>query len=215
MNYRLLLWSIVVALGGFLFGVDVAVISGAEQEIKRVWALSDVVHGITIGMALYGTVIGALTGGIPAARIGRKKTLLLIGFFYLVSAAGSALAPEVYSFMAFRFMGGLAIGASSVVAPMYITEIAPAKNRGKLVAAFQFNIVFGILVAYFSNYLLQQAGADSWRWMLGVVAFPSVIYCILMFFVPESPRWLIVHKGDYRRGKTKGEPDRLYFEKIQ
>jgi MFS transporter, SP family, arabinose:H+ symporter len=198
MNKKLLLWSIVVALGGFLFGFDTAVISGAEQDIKRIWALSDVVHGITIGIALYGTVVGALLGGIPATRFGRKKTLLWIGVFYLVSAAGSSLAPDVYSFMAFRLLGGFAIGASSVVAPMYISEIAPAKNRGKLVATFQFNIVFGIVVAYISNYFLHGiAGDDSWRWMLGVVAIPSAAYCVLIFFVPESPRWLIVHKGDY------------------
>ena len=202
MNKKLLLWSIVVALGGFLFGIDVAVISGAEQEIKNVWKLTDVMHGVAIGMALYGTVIGAMTGGIPAARFGRKKTLIWIGIFYLVSALGSALASDVYSFMLFRFLGGLAIGASSVVAPMYITEIAPAKNRGKLVATFQFNIVFGILVAYFTNYLLQDMGQESWRWMLGVVAIPSLIYCVLMFFVPESPRWLIVHKGDYDTARS-------------
>lgn len=198
MNSKLLLWSIVVALGGFLFGFDTAVISGAEQDIKRIWGLTDVVHGVAIAIALYGTVAGALLGGIPATRFGRKKTLLWIGIFYLVSAIGSALATGVYSFMLFRMLGGLAIGASSVVAPMYITEIAPAKNRGKLVATFQFNIVFGIVVAYFSNYLLNGiAGDDSWRWMLGVVAIPSLIYTILILFVPESPRWLIIHKGDY------------------
>lgn len=198
MNKKLLLWSVVVALGGFLFGFDTAVISGAEQQIKAVWQLSDVVHGIAIGIALYGTVIGALFGGIPATRFGRKKTLLGIGIFYLISAIGSALASGVYIFMAFRVLGGLAIGASSVVAPMYIAEIAPAKNRGKLVAAFQFNIVFGILIAYLSNYLLQGVGGnDSWRLMLGVVAVPAFIYCLLVLFVPESPRWLMVHKGDY------------------
>ncbi len=202
MNKKLILWSIVVALGGFLFGIDVAVISGAEQEIKKVWELTDVMHGIAIGMALYGTVVGAMTGGIPAARFGRKSTLLWIGIFYLVSSIGSAIAPDVYTFMVFRFIGGLAIGASSVVAPMYIAEIAPAKNRGKLVATFQFNIVFGILVAYFSNYLLQDISDQSWRWMLGVVAIPSFIYCLLMFFVPESPRWLIVHKGDYQKARA-------------
>jgi len=198
MNGKLILWSIVVALGGFLFGFDVAVISGAEQDIKRIWALSDILHGVAIAVALYGTVIGALLGGIPATKFGRKKTLLWIGIFYLISAIGSALAPDVYVFMLFRVLGGLAIGASSVVAPMYITEIAPAKNRGKLVATFQFNIVFGILVAYLSNYLLQGVGGDdSWRLMLVMVAIPALIYCILVFFVPESPRWLIVHRGDY------------------
>jgi len=198
MNTKLILWSIVVALGGFLFGFDTAVISGAEQDIKRIWELSDVLHGIAIAIALYGTVLGALFGGIPATKFGRKKTLLWIGIFYLISAIGSAAAPGVYSFMCFRVLGGLAIGASSVVAPMYITEIAPAKNRGKLVATFQFNIVFGILMAYFSNYLLQGIGGDdSWRIMLGVVAVPALIYSILVFFVPESPRWLMVHRGDY------------------
>ncbi|MBO9573384.1 MAG: sugar porter family MFS transporter, partial [Chitinophagaceae bacterium] len=203
MNAKLLLWSIVVALGGFLFGFDTAVISGAEQDIKRIWQLSDVVHGVAIGIALYGTVVGAIFGGIPATKFGRKKTLLWIGIAYLVSAIGSAVVHDVYSFMAFRFLGGLAIGASSVVAPMYISEIAPAKNRGKLVATFQFNIVFGIVVAYFSNYLLNGiAGDDSWRYMLGVVAIPSFIYCVLMFFVPESPRWLIVHKGDYANARA-------------
>jgi sugar porter (SP) family MFS transporter len=202
MNKKLLLWSIVVALGGFLFGFDVAVISGAEQDIKRVWELSDVLHGIAIGVALYGTVIGALSGGIPATKWGRKKTLLWIGILYLVSALGSAIAPGVYVFMFFRLLGGFAIGASSVVAPMYISEIAPAKNRGKLVATFQFNIVFGILIAYLSNYLLQGVGGNnSWRLMLGVVAIPALIYSILVFFVPESPRWLIVHKGDYNTAR--------------
>ena len=198
MNRKLLLWSIVVALGGFLFGFDTAVISGAEQDIKRIWELSDVLHGVAIAIALYGTVIGALFGGIPATKYGRKKTLLWIGIFYLISAIGSALAPGVYVFMAFRVLGGLAIGASSVVAPMYITEIAPAKNRGKLVATFQFNIVFGILIAYLSNYLLQGVGGESgWRLMLGIVAIPALIYSILVFYVPESPRWLMVHRGDY------------------
>lgn len=198
MNKKLILWSIVVALGGFLFGFDVAVISGAEQEIKEIWQLSDVLHGVAIAVALYGTVIGALIGGIPATRFGRKKTLLWIGILYLVSAIGSALAPGVYIFMLFRIIGGLAIGASSVVAPLYISEIAPAKNRGKLVATFQFNIVFGILMAYFSNYLLQGIGGEhSWRLMLGIVAAPALAYTILVLFVPESPRWLIVHRGDY------------------
>ncbi|HEV7621773.1 MAG TPA: sugar porter family MFS transporter, partial [Flavisolibacter sp.] len=198
MNKKLLLWSIVVALGGFLFGFDTAVISGAEQDIKKIWQLSDLLHGVAIAIALYGTVIGALIGGIPATKFGRKKTLLYIGIFYFISAVGSALAPNVYLFMLFRVIGGLAIGASSVVAPMYITEIAPAKNRGKLVAIFQFNIVFGILIAYLSNYLLQGVwGEDSWHLMLGVVAVPAIVYSILVCFVPESPRWLIVHKGDY------------------
>lgn len=201
MNRKLLLWSIVVALGGFLFGFDTAVISGAEQNIKKVWSLDDLTHGIAIAMALYGTIVGALTGGIPATKYGRKRTLLWIGILYFFSSLCSAIAQDVFSFMAFRLVGGLAIGASSVVAPMYISEIAPAKNRGKLVATFQFNIVFGILVAYLSNYLLRDLGADNWRWMLGIVAVPSAIYCVLILFIPESPRWLIVHKGDYTNAR--------------
>ncbi len=140
-------------------------------------------------------------GGIPAEKYGRKKVLIGIGILFLVSAVGSAVAPEVISFMIFRFLGGLGVGASSVVAPMFISEIAPAKNRGKLVAAFQFNIVFGILLAYFSNYLLSGVGEDSWRWMLGILAVPAMLFVVLMFFVPESPRWLMVHKKEYQRAR--------------
>ncbi len=201
MNKKLIFWSVVVALGGFLFGLDVAVISGAEQEIQRIWLLSDVMHGQAIASALYGTIIGALFGGIPAEKFGRKNTLIVIGLLYLISSVGSALAPEVFSFMIFRFVGGLGVGASSVVAPMYISEIAPAKNRGQLVATFQFNIVFGILLAYFSNYLLSDLGADGWRWMLAIIAFPALLFIILMFFVPESPRWLMVHRKEYDKAR--------------
>ena len=202
MNKRLLFWSIVVALGGFLFGFDTAVISGAEQDIQKTWGLSNILHGQAIAMALYGTVIGALTGGFPAESFGRKKTLIGIGILYLISAIGSAAAPGIVPFMIFRFLGGLGVGASSVVAPMYITEIAPAKTRGRLVATFQFNIVFGILIAYLSNYLLQGIGEHSWRWMLGVQAIPSIAFVLLMLFVPESPRWLIVHKDDTQRARA-------------
>lgn len=194
--------SITAALGGFLFGFDTAVISGAEREIQEVWKLNDLTHGLAIAMALYGTVLGALFGGIPADKFGRKKSLLWIGALYLVSAVGSGMAPDPYTFMIFRFIGGLGVGASSVVAPMYIAEIAPAKNRGLLVALYQFNIVFGILMAYLSNYLIGTSGiANDWRWMLGVEAIPALIYSLMIFRIPESPRWLIAKFNDITRAR--------------
>lgn len=196
MNYRkVFFWSITVALGGFLFGLDTAVISGCERTIQKLWNLSDAMTGQMVAMALYGTILGAIFGGIPADRIGRKQTLFWIAVLYLFSAVGSALATDVYFLMLFRFVGGLSIGASSVVAPMYITEIAPAEKRGQLTALFQFNIVLGILIAYLSNWLIGTADESAWRWMLGVVAFPSLLFVVLILLVPESPRWLIVKKG--------------------
>ncbi|WP_236978612.1 sugar porter family MFS transporter [Membranihabitans maritimus] len=201
-NYVLFL-ATTAALGGFLFGFDTAVISGAERAIQEVWGLDDLSHGLAVAMALYGTVIGALFGGIPADKYGRKNALLWIGILYLVSAVGSALSPEVYSFMAFRFIGGLGVGASSVVAPMYISEIAPAGRRGQLVALYQFNIVFGILIAYFSNYLIGTAEIPSdWRWMLGVEAIPAIVYSVLIFKIPKSPRWLIAKKKAFDEART-------------
>jgi sugar porter (SP) family MFS transporter len=197
MNNKLILWSITVGLGGFLFGLDTAVISGAEQTIQQLWGLSGWMHGLAIAMALYGTVFGAAFGGLPADRIGRKKTLLWIGILFFVSAIGAALAQDVYSFMLFRFIGGLSIGASSVVAPVYISEIAPPAYRGRMVISFQVNIVLGILLAYVSNYLLLGVGGDDdWRWMLGIVALPSLLFSLMVLLTPESPRWLILHKGD-------------------
>lgn len=190
---RLVGWSLAVALGGFLFGFDTAVISGAEQEIQRLWGLGDALHGFAVAVALYGTVLGALLGGVPSDRYGRRATLAGIGVLYLVSAVGSALAPEVVSFMAFRFLGGLGVGASSVAAPMYISEIAPPDRRGRLVALFQFNIVLGILVAYVSNYVLGSAGL-GWRWMMGVEAVPAALFVALVARVPRSPRWLLVQR---------------------
>ncbi len=196
-NKKLLLWSLTVALAGLLFGLDTAVISGAEQKIQTLWNLSDGTHGLAIAMALYGTVFGALFGGWFADALGRKKALFWIGALFFVSSVGSAIAQDVYIFMVFRLIGGLCIGASSVVAPLYISEIAPAKNRGFLVALFQFNIVFGIMLAYISNYLFQSSGNENaWRWMLGIVGIPSLIYTILTLFVSESPRWLALIKGD-------------------
>jgi SP family arabinose:H+ symporter-like MFS transporter len=199
---RLLLYSLSVALGGFLFGFDTAVISGAEESIQHLWNLSDVLHGFTVAIALYGTVIGALFGGIPSDKLGRKKTLFWIGIAYLISAIGSALAADKIVFMVFRFIGGLAVGASSVAAPMYISEIAPASSRGKLVALFQLNVVVGILIAYVSNYLIQGLGENAWRWMLGVEALPALIFSISVLFISESPRWLIVKKNDIIKAES-------------
>ena len=197
MNKKLILWSVTVALGGLLFGMDVANISGAEQRIQKLWNLSDWMHGTAIAMALYGTIIGAAGGGVPANKYGRKKTLILIGMVFLVSAIGSALANDVYTFMFFRFLGGLSIGASSVVAPVYISEIAPPQHRGKMGIAFQINVVSGILLAYLVNYLLQGVGGENdWRYMLGLIAIPSLIFSVMMFATPESPRWLLLQKND-------------------
>jgi len=197
MNRKLVTWSIAVGLGGFLFGLDTAVISGAEQDIEKLWNLSKLSLGLIVAMALLGTCFGAAFGGYPADRYGRKNTLLWIGILFLVSAIGAAVAPEVYSFMFFRFVGGLSIGASSVVAPVYISEIAPPAHRGRLVIAFQFNIVLGILLAYVSNYLLDGVGGpDDWRWMLGVVAVPSLAFSLMMLITPETPRWLLLYRND-------------------
>ena len=190
---KVLFWSLVTALGGFLFGFDTAVISGAEKAIQQLWHLSAVEHGFTISIALIGTVLGAMFGGIPSDKLGRRQTLRWIAVLYLISAVGAALAPVWVPFMLFRFLGGLGVGASSVTAPLYISEISPAHSRGKLVGLFQFNIVFGILVAYLSNYLLANVGEHSWRLMLGVQAVPAVAFLLFLFRVPESPRWLLLH----------------------
>jgi len=196
MNARIFFWSLTSALAGFLFGFDTVVISGAEKTIQALWGLSDNLHGIAMASALYGTVVGSLIGGWPADRFGRKATLLWIGVLYLLGAAGSGLAPNVWVFIAARVIGGLGIGISTVVAPMYISEIAPPKHRGRLAGMFQFNIVFGILVAFVSNALLAGIGENAWRWMLGVAAFPSLLYALFCFGLPESPRWLLSKKGD-------------------
>lgn len=209
-NYKVTIWAITVSLGGFLFGFDTAVISGAEQAIQQVWALSVFEHGLTVSIALIGTVLGALFGGIPSDAIGRRQTLFWIAVLYLVSAVGSALAPEWYSFLFFRFIGGLGVGASSVTAPIYISEIAPANRRGRLVALFQFNIVLGILVAYLSNYLIGAEGPHAWRWMLGVESVPALAFLLLILLVPKSPRWLIVKKNrveEARQILALTEPD--------
>jgi sugar porter (SP) family MFS transporter len=193
---RIFFWSITAALGGFLFGFDTAVISGVEQSLQSLWKLDVWEHGLTVSIALIGTVIGSMTGGIPAEQLGRKRTLFWIAVLYLLASLGTALAPSWPIFLVFRFLGGLGVGASSVAAPMYITEISPAKSRGRLVALFQFNVVLGILIAYLSNYLLQGISGESWRWMLGVQALPSLIFLIAVLNIPESPRWLLLKKGD-------------------
>ena len=184
-----------VALAGLLFGFDTAVISGADQPIQALWKTSDLFHGAFImSSALWGTVIGALFGNIPCDRFGRKATLIATGTLFLVSALGSAVAPDPYSFSILRFIGGLGVGASSIVVPAYISEIAPANYRGRLVALYQFQIVFGILIAFFSNYALSEFFNLNWRWMLGAEVIPAVVFLAMVFGVPESPRWLIVRK---------------------
>ena len=200
MNGRIFFWSLTSALAGFLFGFDTVVISGAEKTIQALWGLSPGLHGIAMASALYGTVVGSLLGGWPADHFGRKATLLWIGILYFVGAVGSALAPNVVTFIAARVIGGLGIGISTVVAPMYISEIAPPKYRGRLAGMFQFNIVFGILIAFVSNALLAGVGENAWRWMLGVAAFPSLLYAALCVGLPESPRWLLSRKGDREAG---------------
>lgn len=182
--------AFVASLGGLLFGFDTAVISGAEKQIQAVYALSDFAHGFTMATALIGTIIGALFCGKPAERFGRKKSLIVIGILYLVSAVFSGAIVNWYSFMFFRFIGGLAVGASSVVGPMFIAEISPAKWRGRFVCFFQFNIVLGIVLAYFSNYWIAGVPND-WQWMIMAESIPAFLFSVLMFTMPESPRWLV------------------------
>lgn len=190
-------WSIAVALAGLLFGFDTAVISGADQPIQALWNTSNLFHGAFImSSALWGTVIGALYGNVPCDKYGRKLTLIATGILFLASALGSAIAPDPYSFSILRFIGGLGVGVSSIVVPAYISEIAPAKYRGRLVALYQFQIVFGILIAFFSNYALSEFLNLNWRWMLGAEIIPATVFLAMVFGIPESPRWLITRKGN-------------------
>ena len=200
---KLFQWSMVAALAGFIFGFDTVVISGANLPIKNLWHTSPLFHGFFImSMALWGTLFGSIFGGIPTEKYGRKKVLMWIGILFTISALGSAFAQDPYTFSFFRFIGGIGIGVSSVVAPTYISEISTPATRGKLGALYQFNIVFGILIAFLSNYFLQGfGGLNDWRWMLGVLAIPSVIYSLLVVGVPESPRWLISKKDDLLKAK--------------
>ncbi|CAM4283870.1 sugar porter family MFS transporter [Gillisia limnaea] len=203
---KIWIWSLVAALAGFLFGFDTVVISGADKQLQELWQTSDAFHGsIVMAMALWGTVVGAILGGIPTNTYGRRNTLIGIGILYLVSALGSSLAGDPVVFAIFRFLGGLGVGASTIAAPAYVSEIAPPDKRGKLVSLYQFNIVFGILIAFLSNYLLRDFGSQPWRWMIGAEVVPALIYLILVFFIPKSPRWL------YSKGRVEEAKKVLKF----
>jgi len=203
MKSRLVIWSITASLAGFLFGFDTIVISGAEEDFQRLWQLDGFWHGLCMSAALWGTVIGSIFGGIPAATYGRRKSLIVVGGFYFVSAVASALAPGPWTFIIARFLGGLGVGAATIAAPMFISEISPAKNRGKLAGMFQFNIVFGILVAFASNWVIGNTASEAiaWRFMLGLEAVPALVYTILSLTLPESPRWLITHANKRDEGR--------------
>src|SRR6184192_4979255 len=193
LNFTLLKSTGVAALGGLLFGFDTVVISGAIQPLENLYHLTPFWKGFTVAAALVGTVIGSMLAGIPGDRLGRRASLRWMAVLYVVSALGCAFAWNWSALVFFRFIGGLGIGGSSVLGPMYIAEIAPAKWRGRLVGLFQFNVVFGILLAYFSNYIVgtMQLGAAEWRWKLGVPAVPAVLFLLLLFGIPRSPRWLV------------------------
>jgi len=190
--------TVVAALAGFIFGFDMVVISGADKPIQELWHTTPLFHGFFImSMALWGTVIGSVFAGAPTEKYGRKKVLIWLGVMFIASAIGSAFAQDPYTFSFFRLIGGIAIGVSSVAAPTYISEISNKNNRGKLVGMYQFNIVFGILIAYLSNYFLAGfGGANDWRWMLAVLLIPSTIYTLMTLGLPESPRWLFSVKND-------------------
>ncbi len=207
---RVVFWSIIVALGGFLFGFETAVISGAEKTIQQLWSLSPFWQGFTVASSLIGTVIGSIIAGTPAQRYGRKKVLTVISILYLFSAIGCASTSIWLLFIVFRFIGGLAVGASSVVGPMYISEIAPAKIRGRLAGSFQLMIVTGIFVAYLTNFLFVGMGDAAWRWMLGIMVIPAGLFAILLRVIPESPRWLVLNNRDEEAKAVflkTGEPD--------
>jgi sugar porter (SP) family MFS transporter len=185
--------ALIAALGGFLFGFETVVISGAEKTLEQFWHLDSFSHGFTVASSLIGTVLGSMLAAAPARKFGRKKTLQVIATLFIIAAVGCASVSAWVAFIIFRIIGGLAVGASSVVAPMYISEIAPAALRGRLAGSFQLNIVTGICIAFLTNYAFINFGNDSWRWMLGVMVIPAVLFWILLRFIPESPRWLILN----------------------
>jgi MFS transporter, SP family, arabinose:H+ symporter len=193
LNSALVKSTVVAALGGLLFGFDTAVIAGTTGLLTRFYDLTPGGLGLTVAIALWGTVLGALLASFPGDRYGRRDSLRVMATFYLISALGCAFAWDWYWLVFFRFVGGLAIGGSSVLGPMYIAEIAPAKWRGRLVGCFQFNVVAGILLAYFSNYVIGQMGfgAMEWRWKLGIAAAPAALFFLMLFLIPRSPRWLV------------------------
>jgi MFS transporter, SP family, arabinose:H+ symporter len=202
MNAYITKSAVIAALGGLLFGFDTAVISGTTGALSAQYHLTPWTLGVTVSAALLGTILGAMFGGIPGDRYGRRASLKITAVLYLISALGCAFAFDWNSFVLARFIGGLGVGASSVLGPMYIAEIAPAEKRGRLVGFFQFNIVFGILLAYFSNYMVGTMGFGDaeWRWKLGVSAVPAALFCALLFGIPESPRWL-ARKGRMREAE--------------
>jgi MFS transporter, SP family, xylose:H+ symportor len=188
--------ALIAALGGFLFGFETAVISGAEKTIQQLWSLNSFWQGFTVASSLIGTVLGSIVAAAPAQKYGRKKVLLFIAVMYLFSATGCAVSPVWILFISFRFIGGIAVGASSVVGPMYISEIAPSRLRGRLAGSFQLNIVMGIFVALLTNFLFKDIGENSWRWMLGIMVVPAALFWFLLRFIPESPRWLILNNRE-------------------
>src|SRR5450432_2111978 len=193
LNATLLKSTVVAALGGLLFGFDTAVISGTTGALTQTYSLTPFLLGVTVFSALFGTVLGAMLAGFPGERFGRRDSLRVMAILYLISGLGCAIAWNWSALVFFRFVGGLGIGGSSVLGPMYIAEIAPAKLRGRLVGFFQFNVVAGILVAYLSNYLIRQShlGPEDWRWMLGITGAPALFFLLMLFIIPRSPRWLV------------------------
>ena len=195
--------SLISALAGFLFGFDTVVISGADKQLQILWGTTDLFHGtFVMSMALWGTVLGAIFASYPCDYFGRKNTLIGIGVLFFISALGSGLAMDPYSFSFFRFIGGIGVGVSTIAAPTYVSEIAPANKRGQLVALYQFNIVFGILIAFVSNFIFKDFGTQPWRWMVGIEALPAALYLIGIISVPKSPRWVLFRKNDIEQAQA-------------